>query len=97
MANFILSYDLNGPAPSHRQVDEHLAKLPAKRARILETVWYVAFDGDAGSLHAYLRRILSPNDQSIVVEAKEAAWRNLLVRDDALLSTWEQSRYGHAA
>ena len=27
MANYIVSYDLNGPRPSHNEMDEHLEKL----------------------------------------------------------------------
>lgn len=31
MANYIITYDLNGPSPSHREMDDHLSRLTAKR------------------------------------------------------------------
>ena len=85
MANFILSYDLNGPRPSHEEMDKHLSALGAAfvKARILETVWYVAGPTDCVALREYVQRILSPNDQLLIVEAIGAAWSNLLVDDSA--------------
>lgn len=85
MANLILSYDLNGPRPSHQEVDEHLAALgPAfVRARILETVWYIGGPTNCLGLRQYMRQILSPNDQYLIVEAVGATWENLNVDDAA--------------
>jgi hypothetical protein len=40
MANFIVTYDLNGPRPSHKEMDDHLRTLSAARGRVLETVWW---------------------------------------------------------
>lgn len=84
MANFFVSYDLNGSWPSHKDVDEHLLKLPGVKGRILETVWYVEYFGTAEQLRQYMDALLTPKDQVLVVEAFEAAWRNLLVDDKAL-------------
>ena len=43
MSNFIVTYDLNGPRPTHAQIDSHLLALGQDfvRGRILESVWYV--------------------------------------------------------
>ena len=43
MANFIITYDLNGPHPSHREMDEFLETLAANRGRVAETVWWVDY------------------------------------------------------
>lgn len=91
MANFILTYDLNGPQPSHSQMDAHLDLLGAAfvRVRVLETVWYVAGPTTASLLRNYVERILSPNDQILVVEASRAAWRNLEVADVPFKTAFE--------
>lgn len=83
MATFIVSYDLNGPRPSHAELDKHLGALGPMfaRGRLLETVWYVAGPTDVVQLRGYLLRILSANDQLLVVEATAAAWSNLLIDD----------------
>lgn len=30
MANFVITYDLNGPRPSHKEMDEHLRKVTTR-------------------------------------------------------------------
>jgi hypothetical protein len=92
MANYIVSYDLNGPNPSHKQMDDHLAKIGAARARILETVWYVGSTLSRDDLMNHVRSILSLNDQVIVVEALEATFRKLLVTDDSFKNAWNANR-----
>ena len=89
MANFIVSYDLNGSNPSHKEMDDHLGKLGATRGRILETVWYVKCQGTAAQLREYLRKILGKEDLLIVAQATSAAWTKLLVRDQSLKTAWE--------
>lgn len=80
MPNFIITYDLNGRRPSHKQMDDHLRALGPKcvRGRLLETVWYLAAPMSTAQVSAYAQRILSPNDRLLVVEARNAAWLNLL-------------------
>lgn len=91
MANFIISYDLNGPNPSHREMDEHLGKLgAATRGRLLETLWYVKADGlTHATLRNYVASILQPEDQLLVVDCYAAAWQNPLVDDAAFKTAWE--------
>lgn len=89
MANFIVSYDLNGARPSHKEVDEVLSRLGAARGRILETVWYVGWDGSCEVLANSINGMLSANDRFIVVEAVDAHWRNLLVSDDSMVAEWQ--------
>jgi len=89
MANFIVTYDLNGPLPTHKQMDEHLAKIGVTRGRILETVWYVKYPGTAVQLREYVKAILGKEDQLIVVRGTSAAWTNLLVKDQSLKTAWE--------
>lgn len=92
MANFIVSYDLNGPRPSHQQMDEHLEKLGVPRGRILETVWYVGHPGSLESLYEHVASILGSEDSLLVVEANEALWANLLVNQESLVSAWNENR-----
>lgn len=91
MANFIVSYDLNGPNPTHKQVDELLASLGATRGRILETVWYVGWNGSCEDLCNAVNGILSNDDQLMVGEMKEMWWRNLLITDESLQESWAEN------
>ena len=92
MANFIVSYDLNGPYPSHQQMDDHIRQLPCRYGRILETVWYVGFAGTRQGLFDYVRSILSPNDQLLVVDCLDASFVNLLVNQQEFVDAWNANR-----
>lgn len=98
-SNFIVTYDLNGPRPSHAEMDRHLAALgpSSLRGRVLETVWYVAYPGNAVQLRDYIRRILGPEDLLLVVEATNAAWTKLLVDDVSFQTAFNQSVMTRAA
>jgi hypothetical protein len=91
MANFLVSYDLNGPHPSHEEMDKHLEKLDVARARILETVWYVGYQGTQAQLLNYIKQILSQEDLLIVVDAKSATWTKLLIDSDSLKEAWRNN------
>lgn len=91
MANFIVTYDLNGPNPSHKQMDEFLEKLAANRGRVLETVWWVDFEGTAAQLRDRLKTILGDEDLLLVIEAKSAAWTELLVNGQSLINAWSKA------
>ncbi len=84
MASFLITYDLNGPTPSHKQMDDLIPKLAARSGRILETVWWVDYVGTAAQLRDRLRTTLRKEDSLMVCECKVAAWQNLLVQDAAL-------------
>jgi hypothetical protein len=91
MANFIITYDLNGPTPSHKEMDDHLRKLVANRGRILETVWWVSYPGTAAELRDRVKTILGKEDLLLVIEAKSAAWTKLLVKNDSFLEAWNKA------
>ena len=91
MANYFASYDLNGPGPSHQQMDEHIENLGCPYARVLETVWYLAYPGTLTDLHNRLKSILRSEDLLLVIEAKDAAWTRLLVDSDSLKVTWRRA------
>lgn len=91
MANFILTYDLNGPNPSHKQMDDFLGKLGATRGRVLETVWWVDYSGTAKQLRDRVQTILGREDVLLVCECSSAAWANLLVDSNSLKSAWEKA------
>lgn len=79
MANFVITYDLNGPFPSHKQMDDHLKKSANYYGRILETVWWVDFSGTAEQLRLFVATILGPEDLLLVVEVASASWTKLLI------------------
>jgi hypothetical protein len=81
MANFIVTYDLNGPFPSHKTMDDHLAKIAIKYGRVLETVWWVEYAGTAEQLRDRISTILGKEDLLLVVLADSAAWTKLLIPD----------------
>ena len=89
MANFIISYDLNGPNPSHQEMDKFLAKLGSSRARILETVWWLDYSGTVTDLRDRLKTILRSEDSLLVCKCTSAAWQNLLV--DGLADDWKKA------
>lgn len=91
MANFIVSLDLYGPRPSHKQLDAHLGKLAAKRGRILDSVWWVEYTGSAANLRDQLMTILREEDRLFVAECEEAAWFNLLVENGSLIAAWKDA------
>jgi hypothetical protein len=91
MANFIVTYDLNGPNPSHKQMDDHLRKLTANHGRVLETVWWVDYPGTAAELRDQVKTILGKEDLLLVIEAKSAAWTKLLVDVDAFVEAWRNA------
>lgn len=92
MANYIVSYDLNGPHPTHAAMDKHMEKAGWERGRILETVWYVGTRQTIGQVYDHVKAILSSNDQFVVLTASEAAWHKLLISDDSLQDAWRRNR-----
>ncbi|MDP3161033.1 MAG: hypothetical protein Q8N31_13515 [Reyranella sp.] len=90
MANFIVSYDLNGPKPTHKEMDEHIRKIAPMHGRILETVWYLKCGGTPESIRNYLQLILGKEDRVFVAECGASAWHKLLVTNESLKNAWEK-------
>ncbi len=88
MANYFISYDLNGQTPTHREFDEHLEKLGKCVYRVLETVWYVHTSQTRDQVYAHANSILSPNDRLLVIVASDCTWRNLLVPSEHIQKCW---------
>ena len=88
MANYFVSYDLNGKSPTHAEMDAHLKKLGQCVHRVLETVWYVRSGKTREELYNYVNGILSNNDRVLVIEASNCNFRNLLVSNQAVLNCW---------
>ena len=91
MANYIVSYDLNGNTPTHAQMDKHMESAGWARGRILETVWYVGSTMNREAVFNHINSILSTDDRLIVVEAREATFRNLLVTDKSFQDEWAKN------
>lgn len=99
MTNFVVTYDLNGPRPSHKEMDEHLKALgPAFVCdRVLETVWYVAGPTTASRLRDYVNQILGEEDLLLVIEASRSAWSKLLVDESVFKAIFERQSIAAAA
>lgn len=89
MASYLISYDLNGPAPSHKEMDDLIPRISAKAGRILETVWWVDYPGTEVQLRNRLLTILRREDRLFVCACPRAAWYNLLVSSAALTQAIE--------
>jgi len=92
MAQFILTYDLNGPFPAHDEVDRFIETLCPGARRILETVWLVPFAGGAVELREWFNGILRPEDRLLVARTDKLAFQNLLVDTHALEAAWHMGR-----
>lgn len=93
MANYIVSYDLNGSTPTHAEMDKHIAKQAGwSRGRVLETVWYIGTKDTQDAVYNHFNAILSSNDRLLVVTASNITWRKLLVSDASLKSSWAANR-----
>ncbi|MGE0665753.1 MAG: hypothetical protein AB7O49_04255 [Sphingomonadales bacterium] len=88
MANYVVSYDLNGKNPTHAEMDAHIKRAGWAYGRILETVWYIGTTATTKQVYEHINAILSTNDRVIVVKATDAWFRNLLVSDDSLQKAW---------
>lgn len=88
MANYIVSYDLNGATPTHAQMDKHMESAGWARGRILETVWYVGSTMSREAVFNHVNAILSKNDRLIVADTSDATFRNLLITDESLQEAW---------
>ena len=84
MSSFLISYDLNGPTPSHKEMDDLIPKVAVRFGRVLETVWWVDFEGTTVQLRDRLLPTLHSEDRLFVCACPNAAWFNLLVSDVAL-------------
>lgn len=88
MANYIVSYDLNGPNPTHHAMDKHMEKAGWARGRILETVWYVGTTHTLQQVAEYVNDILSQNDRLMVVPASDIRYRNLLIKGESVVQAF---------
>ncbi len=91
MANFIVTYDLNGPHPTHAEMDQHLALLglASVRGRLLETVWFVSAPMTCREMRDYAAQILGPEDLLLVAKTDRVAWTKLLVDSKAFKLAFE--------
>ncbi|WP_370045438.1 MULTISPECIES: hypothetical protein [Salipiger] len=89
MASYLISYDLNGPHPSHKEMDDLIRSISARAGRALETVWWVDYHGSAAQLRDRLRATLRREDRLFVCACKEAAWFNTLLNDASLKNAIE--------
>lgn len=84
MASYLISYDLNGPVPSHKEMDHLIRSISSKAGRVLETVWWVDYDGTEAQLRDRLLTTLRKEDRLFVCACPRAAWYNLLVTDSSM-------------
>lgn len=89
MANYIVTYDLNGPSPSHRDVDREMDALGA--SRILETVWWLDWSGTPAGLRDHLMSILQIEDGLLVCKISAAAWNSLRVTSESFKDAFNKA------
>lgn len=92
MANYLLSYDLNGSYPAHQEMDDHLEDSGWETARILETVWYIGTDATQKQVYDYASSILSRNDRIVVATTSNATFRNLLISGEDFKAAWRNNK-----
>ena len=59
--------------------------------QLLPNIWWVDFQGTASALRNWVQKLLEPDDLLMVVEAKNAAWTEILVDSDVLAHAWDQA------
>jgi hypothetical protein len=92
MANFLLSYDLNGSNPTHQELDEHLEESGWEIARILETVWYIGAGATQKQVYDYAQSVLSKNDRIIVATVRNVTFRKLLIDGEDFKAAWRRNK-----
>lgn len=92
LANFIFTYDLNGSRPTHKEMDDHIKSLGYACARVLESVWYIGYPGTLKDLADQISEVLSDNDRYLLIEAKNMRMKNLLVKQDWVISQFAANR-----
>lgn len=92
MANYIVSYDLNGRVPTHQQMDKHMEKVGWIRGRILETVWHVGTRATLDQVANHVGQLLSGNDSLVVVSCVGGRFKNLLIPDQKVIDAWNQNK-----
>jgi len=90
MSVYLVSYDLNGKTPSHKQMDEHMASLGWRAGRALETVWIVATPDSLETVYDKVTSILSGNDTVFVGHLQSAKFDNLLISESGLRKALSQ-------
>lgn len=84
MANYFVTYDLNGPRPSHPEMDKHLRMLSQNAVRVLETVWLVKYTGTSLALCNEVNKILGTEDLLLVIDTLDnPSWTKMLVSSEA--------------
>jgi hypothetical protein len=72
-------------------MDDHLSRVGANRARVLETLWWVDYSGTAAQLRNHLQTILRREDGLLVLAVSAAAWQSLLVTDQGFKTAFERA------
>lgn len=90
MANFIVAYK-GEILPAAEKMDAHLTIQAANCGQLLPNIWWVDFQGTASALRNWVQKLLEPDDLLMVVEAKNAAWTEILVDSDVLAHAWDQA------
>lgn len=72
-------------------MDAHLSIHAANCGQLLPDVWWVDYGGSAAALRNWVQKLLAPDHLLVVVEAKNAAWSEILVDGDVLAHAWDQA------
>lgn len=84
MALCWISYDLDKPGQDYPDLINRLKQLKAQE--VTRSDWLLSSDSTPEQIRDDLLKYLDTNDRIIVAELKNsAAWRNLLISNDAVL------------
>jgi hypothetical protein len=93
MALYWIGYDLDKPGQKYQELIARLTALGA--TKILLSDWLLPNDAGPDDIRKDLERFLDINDRILVSEVRRnAAWRNLLLSDQAVLNLFNTHAAG---
>ena len=82
MKPYLISYDLDQPGQAYKKLESLLIAWHA--VRVLYSVWLLRSNSGAKEIRDAIWQVVDSNDRILVVALTgEAAWRNLMISDDA--------------
>lgn len=90
--NLFVSYDLNKPGEKPADYDRIAKAIAAlgPSVRVQKSLWYVKASVNAAAARDKLKTATDSTDYLIVVEAKDAAWTQLMPgAADSILKHWK--------
>lgn len=71
MANYLLTYDLSKPGRNYDDLIKYLEKTYGSDGHILDSVWLIESEEDAGKIRDAAEKLVDANDKLVVLALKE--------------------------